>query len=172
MTLAIREKAPDFTLPDTEGREHALPEGKVTAVIFTCNHCPYALAWHDRILDVARDYADVGFFAINPNDAERYPGDSYDAMRERVERDGGWPLPYLHDESQEVARAYGARTTPHVFVIDAEGVVRYAGAPDADHRDPSLEAAWLREALDAVLAGEEPARPETEPVGCSVKWRA
>jgi len=171
LTLAIREKAPQFSLPDTDGREHSLPQGQVAAVIFTCNHCPYALAWHDRILDVARDYDEVSFFAINPNDADRYPTDSYDAMRERVDDDGGWPLPYLWDESQDVARAYGARTTPHVFVIDAEGTVRYAGAPDGDYRDPSQGAVWLREALDAVLGGEEPRRPETEPVGCSVKWR-
>ena len=171
MTLAIREKAPDFTLPDTEAREHSLPDGEVAVVVFTCNHCPYALAWHDRIVEAARDYPDVRFFLINPNDADRYPTDSYEAMRERVEGDGGWPLPYLRDESQEVARAYGARTTPHVFVIDTEGAVRYAGAPDADHRDPGQNAVWLREALDAVRAGEEPARPETDPVGCSVKWR-
>jgi peroxiredoxin len=171
MTPAVGQKATDFTLPDTDGREHSLPEGQPAVVVFTCNHCPYALAWHDRILEAARHYGDVRFFLINPNDAERYPGDSFEAMRERVERDGGWPLPYLHDESQEVARDYGARTTPHVFVLDAEGTVRYAGAPDADHRDPAQNAAWLREALDAVLAGEGPARPETEPVGCSVKWR-
>jgi peroxiredoxin len=171
MTLAIGQKATDFTLPDTDGREHSLSEGRASVVVFTCNHCPYALAWHDRILQAARDYPDVRFFAINPNDAERYPADSVEAMRERVERDGGWPLPYLRDESQEVARAYGAKTTPHVFVLDAEGTVRYAGAPDSDYRNPGERAGWLREALDAVLAGEEPARPETEPVGCSVKWR-
>jgi peroxiredoxin len=171
MTLAVGQKATDFTLPDTDGREHSLPEGRPAVVVFTCNHCPYALAWHDRILDAARDYEDVSFFAINPNDAERYPADSTEAMRERVQRDGGWPLPYLRDESQDVARAYGARTTPHVFVIDAEGTVRYAGAPDADYGDPGQNAAWLRAAVDAVLAGEEPERPETEPVGCSVKWR-
>ena len=169
--IAIGDNAPGFTLQDTEGVEHSPADDGITAVVFTCNHCPYALAWHDRILETARDYGDVRFFLINPNDAERYPGDSFEAMRERVERDGGWPLPYLHDESQEVARDYGARTTPHVFVLDAEGTVRYAGAPDADHRDPAQNAAWLREALDTVLAGEEPARPETEPVGCSVKWR-
>ena len=87
------------------------PDG-VTAVIFTCNHCPYALGWHDRLLQLARDYDDVTFLAINPNDAERYPADSYEAMRERVESDGGWPMPYLRDESQEVARAYDAKTTP------------------------------------------------------------
>jgi len=169
--IAIGEMAPDFTLPDTGGAEHSLPEGEVAVVIFTCNHCPYALAWHDRILQVARDYEHVHFLAINPNDAERYPADSYEAMRERVERDGGWPLPYLRDESQEVARSYGARTTPHVFVVDAEHQVRYAGAPDPDHRNPDHAASWLREALDAVLAGEEPTRSETEPVGCSVKWK-
>lgn len=161
----------DFKLPDTEGREHR-PEG-TTVVVFTCNHCPYALAWHDRIVDVSRDYSERGvrFLLVNPNDDERYPTDSYEAMKQRVAADGGWPLPYLRDESQEVARAYGARTTPDVFVFDSEGLLRYRGAPDPDHRDPSHGAAWLREALDAVLAGKEPPRAETEPIGCSIKWK-
>jgi len=88
-----------------------------------------------------------------------------------VEADGGWPLPYLRDESQEVARAYDAKTTPDLFLLDADSRLRYRGAPDSDHRDAELGAAWLREALDAVLAGQEPARPETDPVGCSVKWK-
>ena len=168
MTLQIGDTAPDFSLPDTDGREHG-PDG-VTVVVFTCNHCPYALAWHDRIAQVARDYRDVRFLAVNPNDGERYPADSYAAMQERVARED-WPLPYLHDESQEVARGFGARTTPDVFVLDGEGRLRDRGAPDPDHRDPSHAASWLREALDALLAGGEPARPETEPVGCSVKWK-
>jgi peroxiredoxin len=167
MTLQIGDQAPEFSLPATDGREYG-PDG-VTVVAFTCNHCPYALAWHDRLTQVARDY-DVTFLAVNPNDAERYPRDSFDAMKARVESDGGWPHPYLRDESQEVARAYGAQTTPDLFVLDAEGRLRYRGAPDADHRDESQGAAWLRDALDAVLAGEQPARAETEPVGCSVKW--
>jgi hypothetical protein len=164
----------NFTLPDTEGTEHSPGDAPATAVVFTCNHCPYALAWHDRLLDVARDYADRGVrvLLVNPNDADRFPADSLDAMRERVEADGGWPAPYLRDESQEVARAYGARTTPDVFVLDSELRLRYRGAPDADHRDPSLNGAWLREALDAVLAGEDPPQAETEPVGCSVKWKS
>jgi hypothetical protein len=142
-------------------------------VAFTCNHCPYALAWHNRLLDAARDYADRGVrvLLVNPNDAERYPADSFDAMKERVASDGGWPAPYLRDESQEVARAYGAQTTPDLFVVDASGVLRYRGAPDADHGDPSQNAAWLREALDAVLDGRQPEPAETEPVGCSVKWK-
>ncbi len=108
-------------------------------MIFTCNHCPYALAWHDRLLDVARDYGPRGVHVllVNPNDAVRYPRDSFEAMKERVEADGGWPAPYLRDESQGVARDFGARTTPDVFVLDAEGVLRYRGAPDADYDDPS-----------------------------------
>jgi peroxiredoxin len=167
--IAIGDTAPGFDLPGTDGNEQTLQTPAV--VVFTCNHCPYALAWHDRLMDLARDYADVHFYAINPNDAERYPRDSFEAMRERVERDGGWPMPYLRDESQDVAHAYGAKTTPDVFVVDPGGELRYRGAPDADHDDPGQNAAWLREALDAVLAGEEVARPETEPVGCSVKWK-
>jgi peroxiredoxin len=166
--MHIGDETTRFSLPATDGKEYG-PDG-VTVVVFTCNHCPYALAWHDRLTQVAKDY-DVTFLAVNPNDAERYPADSFDAMKERVEGDGGWPYPYLRDESQEVARAYGAQTTPDVFVLDAQGILRYRGAPDADHRDEAQNAAWLREALDAVLAGQEPQRPETEPVGCSVKWR-
>ena len=165
----IGERAPGFTLPDTNGDEHSLRGPGV--VIFTCNHCPYALAWHGRLMDVARDYPDVRFYAINPNDADRYPHDSFEAMKERVRRDEGWPMPYLRDESQEVARAYDAKTTPDVFVVDSGGVVRYRGAPDADHGDEGQNAQWLRDALNGLRAGEDIALPETEPVGCSVKWK-
>ena len=170
MTLSIGDTAPSHELPDTDGNRHALHEdGAITVVVFTCNHCPYALAWHDRLAEVANDY-DVRFLAVNPNDAERYPADSYEAMKRRVAEEG-WTFPYLRDEDQEAARAFGARTTPDVFVFDDGGRLRYRGAPDGDHRDPGQRAIWLREALDAVLAGEEVARPETEPVGCSVKWK-
>jgi hypothetical protein len=171
---AIDQKLPVFTLPDTDGASHSFPaEGAVTVVAFTCNHCPYALAWHERLLAVARDYDEQGVqvLMVNPNDAERYPRDSFDSMRERVEADGGWPAPYLRDESQEVARAYDAQTTPDVFLFDSEGVLRYRGAPDADYMDEAQGAVWLREALDAVLAGDEPGRPETAPIGCSIKWK-
>jgi peroxiredoxin len=174
MSTAIGTEAPTFTLPDTDGADHGVGGGQsapATLVVFTCNHCPYALAWHDRIVAVAEDYPDVEVLAVSSNDAERYPRDSFDAMRDRVAADGGWPMPYLYDESQEVARAYGAKTTPDCFVIDADGRIAYRGAPDADHQDPSLNAAWLRDALDAVLAGEEPAQAETKPVGCSIKWK-
>ena len=171
MSTAIGTDAPTFTLPDTGGAEHSPGDAPATLVVFTCNHCPSARAWHDRIAAIARDYGDVKVLAINPTDAERYPRDSFDAMRERVAADGGWPMPYLYDETQEVARAYGAKTTPDCFLIDGEGRIAYRGAPDADHQDPSQNAAWLREAIDAVLEGSEPARSQTKPVGCSIKWK-
>jgi peroxiredoxin len=172
--IAIGDSAAAFTLPDTAGSDVTFPDGKPAVVIFTCNHCPYALAWHDRLLAVASDYADRGVqtVLINPNDAERYPRDSFDAMRARVEREGPWPAPYLRDESQEVAHAYDAKTTPDVFVFDSGGALRYRGAPDADHMDEALNADWLRGALDAVLDGRDVGQAETTSVGCSVKWKA
>lgn len=175
MAIAIGERAPDFDLPATDGRRHALASGSpaATVVYWTCNHCPYALAWHERLLDVARDYAEgrVRILAINSNDSERYPADSFEAMSDRVEREGGWPNPYLFDESQRVAAEWGAERTPDVYVLDPELRLRYRGAPDADYDDPSQRAGWLRDALDAVLEGRDPERAETEPVGCTIKWR-
>jgi peroxiredoxin len=172
--IAIGDSAPSFTLPDTGGGDVAFPAGQAGVVIFTCNHCPYALAWHDRLLAVASEYGERGVetVLINPNDSERYPRDSFDAMRARVEGEGPWPAPYLRDESQDVARAYDAKTTPDVYVFDSDGVLRYRGAPDADHMDDSQNAAWLRDALDAVLDGRDVADAETTPVGCSVKWKS
>jgi thiol-disulfide isomerase/thioredoxin len=174
MSFSFGETAPGFTLPAAGGGEHSLSAGAPAVVVFTCNHCPYALAWQERIDAVARDYAPRGvrFFAINPNDAERYPRDSFEAMQERVAA-GGWPdeMPYLRDETQEVARAYGAKTTPDVFVLDPDLALRYRGAPDSSYEDPSLNAAWLRGALDALLDGAAPDPAQTEPVGCSVKWK-
>jgi peroxiredoxin len=170
---SIGEHAPSFALPDTEGVLHEPDGAPATVVVFTCNHCPYALAWHERLIAVAQEYADRGvrMLAINPNDAERYPRDSVDAMRTRVHAGEFDGVPYLRDESQEVARAYGARTTPDVFVLDAGATVRYRGAPDGDYERPSENASWLRAALDAILAGGTPIPAETEPVGCSIKWR-
>jgi peroxiredoxin len=173
LTLAVGGAAPAFDLPATDGSRAALAAGAPTVVVFTCNHCPYAIAWHERLNDVARDYSarGVAFVAINSNDADRYPRDSFDAMRTRFDSDP-WPMPYAHDATQEIAHAYGAKTTPDVFVIDASGVLRYRGAPDADHGDEGQRAGWLRDALDAVLAGSEPALAETKPVGCSIKWKS
>ena len=171
----LGEVAPPLELPDTEGDVRGLPEpgeASATVVIWTCNHCPYALAWHERLMKAAEDYGprDVRFLVVNSNDAERYPLDSLDAMRERA-REEQWPFPYLHDESQGAATAWAAQVTPHLYVLDSDLRIRYEGAPDSDHLDPAEDAAWLREALDSVLAGEQLARPATEPVGCSIKWK-
>jgi peroxiredoxin len=170
---AIGDHAPTFALPDTAGTVYEPGGAPATVVVFTCNHCPYALAWHERIVRVARDYADRGVrvLAINPNDAERYPGDSLQAMRARVEGGEFEDVPYLRDESQDVAHAYGAKTTPDVFVLDADRLLRYRGAPDADYDDPAQNAAWVRDALDAVLDSRDLDRPQTPPVGCSIKWK-
>ena len=173
--LAIGEEAPALELPDTAGAAWSLGapgEHAATLVIWTSNHCPYAIAWHERLMDVARDYAerDVVVVAVNSNDAERFPADSLEAMAKRVDT-GEFACPYLYDESQEAARAWGAKTTPDVYVLDADLRLRYRGAPDGDYDDPGQGAEWVRGALDAVLAGEAPEPAETESVGCSVKWR-
>jgi hypothetical protein len=170
---AVGERAPSFALPDPGGALHEPGGAPATVVVFTCNHCPYALAWHERIVAVAGDYADRGVkvLAINPNDAERYPRDSSAAMLARVQNGEFDGVPYLRDESQETARAYDAQTTPDVFVLDADGVLRYRGAPDSDYELPSENASWLRGALDSVLAGRAPEPAETRPVGCSIKWQ-
>jgi peroxiredoxin len=178
MSFEIGDAAPPFTLSDTEGVEHSLPaaDGEApyaTVVIMMCNHCPFVQAWNPRLAKVAEEYAPRGvrFLGIHANDATRYPADSLEHMK-RFVREHGWPFPYLRDESQDVARALGAEVTPHVFVLDGRQRLVYRGAPDADHRDPSQNAAWLRRALDAVLAGEVVPDPETRARGCSVKWRA
>ncbi|MGA2757225.1 MAG: thioredoxin family protein [Solirubrobacteraceae bacterium] len=174
MSFAIGALAPNFTLPDTYANATPLRDvdSPVTAVVFTCNHCPYALAWHERVQAVARDYGPRGvrILQINSNDAERFPHDSLAAMSARVAA-GEFASPYLHDATQEVAHAWGAAVTPDVFVLDTDGRLVYHGAPDADYRDESLAAAWLRDALDAALEHRQPDPAQTEPVGCSIKWR-
>jgi peroxiredoxin len=174
-TFGLGDPVPAFTLPDTEGAEHSVPAAEApaaTVLVVTCNHCPYVIAWNPRLRAVAEDYAPRGvrFLAISSNNAERYPADSPERMAQFV-RDQDWPIPYAYDATQEVARALGAERTPHVFVLDSEQRLAYRGAPDADHGDPSQNAAWLRAALDDVLAGRQVARAETPARGCTVKWR-
>jgi peroxiredoxin len=175
-TFGIGDTVPAFTLTDTEGIEHAVPAPDAppaTVLIETCNHCPYVIAWNPRLRAVAEEYAPRGvrFLAISSNDASRYPADSPERMAQFV-RDQDWPIPYAYDESQDVARALGAESTPHLFVLDSEQRLAYRGAPDGDHQDPSQDAGWLRAALDAVLEGREVERAETQARGCSVKWKA
>jgi peroxiredoxin len=172
----IGDPVPAFTLVDSEGVEHTVPGADgppATVIVQTCNHCPYVVAWNPRLRKVAEEYAPRGvrFLAVGSNDAERYPADSPERMAQFV-REQDWPIPYAYDASQEVARALGSERTPEVFVLDGEQRLAYHGAPDADHQDPSQDAAWLRAALDAVLAGRAVERAETPARGCTVKWRA
>ncbi len=171
-------KAPDFTLPATDGKTYSLAEvsGKNgTLVMFICNHCPYVLAVMDRILRDAGELEamGVGVAAICANDAESYPADSFDKMREMAEGQG-FSFPYLHDESQEVARAWGAECTPDFFGLNAAGELQYRGRLDASGRDPGPADA-KRELFDAMVriaeTGEGP-REQVPSMGCSIKWKA
>ncbi len=166
--------APDFTLPDTNGAPVPLAAADAAAylVIWTCNHCPWALAWHERIQHVASDFAPRGVrtLQISANDPKISPHDTIDASRARVEA-GEFASPYLIDAVQKTARAWGARHTPEVFVLSADLRVIYHGAPDSSHHDETRNAAWIRDALEAALAGGKPAAlPETTPIGCTIKW--
>jgi peroxiredoxin len=168
-------KAQSFSLPGVDGKTYSLADirGKNgTLVIFICNHCPYVKAVIDRIVRDADELKSYGIntVAISSNDAVHYPEDSFDNMK-RFAKAHGFTFPYLYDESQDVARAWGAERTPHVFVLDADLELRYEGAPDGDYDDESRDAEWLRGALDAVLAGERPPQAKTDPVGCTIKWR-
>jgi peroxiredoxin len=174
--LQIGDRAIEFELPGVDGEDYSfddVSEGKeATVVIFMCNHCPYVLAWLERIMAAARDYAEEGvaFVGINANDATKYPADSFEKMQELAqERD--LPFPYLRDESQQVARAYGAERTPEIFVFDADLSLRYHGAPDDNYDEELASEPYLRNALEAVLDDGGPAVGETPPVGCTIKWK-
>lgn len=170
-------KAPDFTLPGTDGRDWSLgqivgPKGAL--VMFLCNHCPYVQAVLDRILRDARDLQalGIGVVAISSNDAAAYPEDSFDKMRE-LARAKGFPFPYLRDESQAVARAYNAICTPDFFGLDAGGRLQYRGRLDASGRAPGPVDARreLYEAMKLVAeTGSGPA-DQVASIGCSIKWK-
>jgi peroxiredoxin len=177
-TLKIGETAPDFTLPATDGKTYQLAEAfkdaKSVVVVFTCNHCPYAQAWEDRINAFARDYAakEVRVLAINSNNAVTHPSDSFESMVKRAQ-DKRFVFPYLHDESQSVARLYGAERTPELFIFDAQRALRYHGAFDDNYEEPhAVKLQYAKNAVDAILAGGQVTLPETRPVGCTIKWKS
>ncbi|MCC5963500.1 MAG: thioredoxin family protein [Rhodobacteraceae bacterium] len=171
-------KAPDFTLPATDGRTYALADiagADGTLVMFICNHCPYVLAVLDRILRDARDLQGlgVGVAAICANDATTHPDDSFDNMRAMAEKHG-FPFPYLHDESQDVARAWGAACTPDFFGLNADGALQYRGRLDASGRNPAPDGARreLFEAMRQIAQTGAGPREQTPSMGCSIKWKA
>ncbi|MCS6830353.1 MAG: thioredoxin family protein [Armatimonadota bacterium] len=175
MALELGKSVVDFSLPGVDGKTYSpadFADKPVLVVAFWCNHCPYVKAYEDRTIALAREFAgQVAFVAINANDAVKYPEDSYENMQARA-KEKGYPFPYLHDESQEVARAYGATRTPEFFVFDQSRVLRYHGRLDDNWENPSeVRQQYLRDALNALLNGQEPPVAQTEPVGCTVKWK-
>jgi peroxiredoxin len=175
MTLTLGANAPSFDLPGVDGRSHTLAEyadAPLLALVQSCNHCPYVVAWEGRMKAIQRDYGDRGFrlAAIGSNDADRYPEDSFEEMRARAEREG-FNFDYLYDEDQSVARALGSERTPEVFLFDADRRLVYHGAIDDSRDERAVTRHYLREALDAALAGEAPEVADTPAVGCTVKYR-
>ena len=171
-------KAPNFSLPATDGRQYSLTDAmgeNGVVVAFICNHCPYVLAVLDRIVRDARDLGDigVGFVAICSNDAETYPADSFENMA-ALAKERAFPFPYLHDADQSVALAYGAACTPDFFGLNAEGALQYRGRLDASRREAG-PADLRRELYEAMALVAETGRGPTDQIasmGCSIKWRA
>ncbi|MDO8526883.1 MAG: thioredoxin family protein [Deltaproteobacteria bacterium] len=174
--LPFGAEAPDFNLSGVDGKKHSLHavrgKTKAVVVIFACNHCPYVVAYEDRMIQITKDYLSKGVsvFVINANDEKNYPEDSFENMQERAKLKE-YPYPYLRDADQKVATLFGAGCTPEVFLLDASLKHVYHGRIDDNWQDPKKVAhPHLRNALDAVLSGKPIARQETHPIGCSIKW--
>ena len=174
--MPLGTQAPPFSLPGVDGTSRSLEsfaDAELLVVVFTCNHCPYAIASEDRLIELQRDYEDRGvrLVAINPNDAVKYPADSFDKMKVRA-ADKGFNFPYLYDETQEVARAYDAACTPDIFVFDRERKLLYNGRIDDNWQEPDRVTRHdLRAVLDAALERQSVAFDHVPSMGCSIKWK-
>jgi peroxiredoxin len=170
-------KAPDFRLPATDGRSYSLDElsgAKGTLVMFICNHCPYVRSVIDRIVRDAKELEAYGVrsVAISANDAEHYPDDSFENMKFFAAQNS-FPFPYLYDESQEVARAYGAVCTPDFFGFNGKGELQYRGRLDESGRNPVPGARReLFEAMKLIAEAGQGPRDQTASIGCSIKWKS
>lgn len=174
--VRLGEKAPEFrNLLGADGKRYSLSdfsEAPVLAVVFSCNHCPYVQAYEDRMIALQKEYAAKGFqmVLLNSNEDRNYPEDSYEEMVKRAKAKG-YPFPYLRDETQEVAKAYGATHTPHIFLFDRERRLRYTGRIDDNWQNPkAVKERYLRDAVEALLAGRDPSPAETHAIGCTIKW--
>jgi thiol-disulfide isomerase/thioredoxin len=181
-TLAIAEelgsgaKAPAFSLVNaTDGETVTMKpdDGKLKVVVFTCNQCPYAKAFEPRLIEIANRYGHKGvsFYAVNPNDDSKFSEESLANMKARAtEQD--YPFPYLKDGDSTIARAYGARVTPHVFLVDGEGTIRYRGYVDDSAKPAERKTTGLTNALNALTEGRDIALAETRAFGCTIKWKS
>ncbi|GAB3309007.1 thioredoxin family protein [Hymenobacter humi] len=171
----VGDKAADFNLKNIDGKMVSLADNKAAKgyiVVFTCNTCPYAKAYESRIIDLNKKYAPLGYpvVAINPNDPAVAPGDSYAAMQSKK-----YAFPYLQDESQQVAKTYGATRTPHLYVLKRQGtdfVVSYIGAIDDNSEDPKqVKTKYVENAMTEILSGKPASTSSTKAIGCTIKWK-
>jgi peroxiredoxin len=175
-TLKIGSTSPDFQdLAGTDGKNHSLKDfadKKGLVIVFSCNHCPTAQAYEDRMIAFQRDFGSKGFqlIAINSNETDNYPEDNFEEMIKRAKL-RGFNFPYLRDEHQSVAIDFGATHTPEFFLFDDQRKLRYHGKMD-DNKDASgVKVSYVRAAAEAVLAGKEISEPETYSIGCTIKWK-
>ena len=175
----LDQKVTDFSLKNIDGKMvslKSLKDAKGAIIIFTCNHCPYAKLYEDRINGLNKMFTSKGYpvVAINPNDTEKQPDDSFDKMIERA-KEKGFTFPYLLDETQDVAKAFGANKTPHVFIVQKRGndfVLKYIGAIDDNPQNvEDVEEKFVENAVNAILAGKKPPKNNTRAIGCTIKWK-
>jgi peroxiredoxin len=175
----VGDSVADFSLKNVDGKIISLSDykkGKGAIVIFDCNTCPYSKAYNDRIISLNKKYASLGFpvITINANDPQISPGDSFEEMSARAKQKN-YDFPYLIDESQAVAKAFGATNTPHVFVLQKDGEkfqVAYVGTIDNNSRDASsVTKKYVEDAVDALLSGKDVSTKTTKAIGCGIKWR-
>jgi peroxiredoxin len=176
----VGDKATDFKLKNVDGKWVSLadfPSAKGFIVIFTCNHCPFAKAYQDRIIALDKEYKPKGYpvIAINSNDPSVVPEDSYSEMQQRA-KEKGFTFPYLFDETQSVCKSYGATNTPHVFLLEKESsnnlIVKYIGAIDDNYQDATaVKVNYLKDALESLMAGKDPNPSFTKAIGCSIKFK-
>ncbi|MFN8299760.1 MAG: thioredoxin family protein [Chitinophagales bacterium] len=175
----VGDKATDFKLKNVDGKMVSLADystAKGFIVIFTCNHCPFSKKYEDRIVALDKAYKEKGYpvIAINSNDAAQNEEDSYQNMRVRA-REKQFSFPYLHDETQEMAKTYGATRTPHVFILQKEAgslIVKYIGAIDDNSDDTAaVKEKYAEKALDNLIAGKAVETTTTKAIGCTIKWK-
>ncbi len=169
----------DFSLKNIDDSKVAMADHKNAKgfiVTFTCNHCPFSKLYEDRLIELHNEFASKGYpvIAINPNDAEKEPNDSFEKMKERANQKS-FPFQYLQDESQEVAKAFGATRTPHIFLLQKEPqglVVKYIGAIDDSAKDANAaKEKYVKNAINDLLAGKEVRKTKADAIGCTIKWK-
>ncbi len=174
-TLQLGQTPPDFTLPGVDGKSYSpstFKDAKILVVLFSCNHCPYVVGSEERMINFYNDYRPrgVAMIAINSNETVGHPTDSFEHMITHAQ-EKQLRFPYVRDDDQSVAVAYGALRTPHYYVFDQDRKLRYTGRMDDNPRNPGKETTHeLRDAIDELLAGKPVTVPLTNPIGCNVKW--